>query len=344
MHGLAIELTNACNRGCLHCIRNKADAPEFLPPALAREVLDQARRLGFQTISLTGGEVALYPYMEEFLALVAEQGFTFTLVTNGHRFRENLLPLLSSPGIREKVGVVCFSLDGATPETHDALRGGGSFQEVWEAATLCQLKGIPFCLKSVVTNFNKEELSDLAMFGAFLGAQSQNFLHPFPSPRFIREEGIPSPEELRNIMVWINDTLSKTFRMRISIEAFNPRPPLFQCQNILESISLDFKGNMILCCNLSHLTRGNGQSSEFGQEWLGNLTEIHLREGVIRHYRAVAELMEARVWEVDKLNDLTSISCYWCLQHFGKLDWLRDFPDSPWFNEVLEEERSHARA
>jgi len=70
-------------------------------------------------------------------------GFTFNLVTNGHRFRENLLPVLSSPDIQEGLTEVCFSLDGARPETHDALRGPGSFREVMEASTLCRLKGIP---------------------------------------------------------------------------------------------------------------------------------------------------------------------------------------------------------
>jgi MoaA/NifB/PqqE/SkfB family radical SAM enzyme len=342
MDGLAIELTNACNRRCLHCIRNKVDAPEFLPLALAREVLSQAKKLGFQTISLTGGEVALYPYLEEFLALVVEQGFMFTLVTNGHLFRNTLLPLLSVPRIREKVGVVCFSLDGATPETHDALRGRGSFREVWEAATLCQLKEIPFCLKSVVTNFNKEELSDLALLGTTLGAREQSFLHPFPSPRFVREKGIPSPEELQNTMGWINGTLSKAFRMKISIEAFDPRATLLNCQNILDSISLDFKGNMILCCNLSHVSQEDGRATEFGREWLGDLTEMPLQEGLIRHYHAVAELMEARVRDADKLNDLTSIPCYWCFKHFGKLEWLKDHPESPWSAGVLEKESCHA--
>ena len=109
MDEIAVELANACNLRCLHCIRNKADAPQFLPLALAGKILTEARALGFKTVSLTGGEVALYPHLEEFLALGAKQGFTFKLVSNGHRFRENLLPCLSAPNIREKLEVVCLS-------------------------------------------------------------------------------------------------------------------------------------------------------------------------------------------------------------------------------------------
>ncbi len=188
MDGLAIELTNVCNRRCLHCIRNKADAPEFMSLALAREVLEQARALGFRTVCLTGGEVALYPHLKEFLALVADQGLAFNLVTNGHRFREYLLPLLTAPKIKERLTAVSFSLDGAHPETHDALRGRGSFREVVEAATLCQVSGIAFGFKTIITNFNKEELTEVALLGADLGAQDHGFLHPFPSPQAIRAE------------------------------------------------------------------------------------------------------------------------------------------------------------
>jgi sulfatase maturation enzyme AslB (radical SAM superfamily) len=342
MDGLSIELTNACNRRCLHCFRNKEDPPEFLPLTLAREVLDQAQALGFRTVCLTGGEVALYPHLKEFLALVVDHGFTFSLVTNGHRFRENLLPLLCAPDTREKLTVVCFSLDGARPESHDALRGPGSFREVVEAATLCQFKGLPVTFKSVITNFNKKELSDLALLGANLDARDHGFLHPFPSPRSIREGVIPPPDEVREIMEWIAGTLAKAMRPRILLEGFGPRSILFSCPNIQQCVHLDFQGNLILCCNLSHSTREEGQPSVFGDEKLGDLHEMPLREGLVRHFHGIAQLMEARLRDMDKLADLTFIPCYWCTQHFGKLDWLRDFPESPWSYGVVKEERTHA--
>jgi len=344
MDGLSVELTNVCNRRCLHCLRNREDPPGFLPLSLAREVLAQARPLGFQTVCLTGGEAALYPDLEELLALVVEQGFTFSLVTNGHRFREAFLPLLTAPKVREKLTVACFSLDGARPETHDALRGSGSFREVVEAAALCQLAGLPFGLKTVITNFNKDELTEVALLGASLGAADQGFLHPFPTSRWICEEAIPHPEEVRQIIAWITGTLAPALRPKIFIEGFGPQTPLFACPNILQGAHLDYQGNLILCCNLSHMVEKAGKASVFGREWLGDLKTISLREGLIRHFHAVARLMEARVRDMEKLSDLTLIPCYWCTRHFGKLEWLRDFPESPWSLGVLEEEWCHEGA
>jgi pyruvate-formate lyase-activating enzyme len=344
MDGLTIELTNVCNRNCVHCIRNKVDPREFLPLTLAREILAQAEDLGIRTICLTGGEVALYPHLDELISLVVDHGFTFSVVTNGYRFRENLLPLLSAPKNREKLTAACFSLDGVSPETHDALRGPGSFREVLEAATLCKLANIPLSLKSFISNFNKGELTDLAMLGADLGTQDHGFLHPFPSPRLIRERVIPAPGELARIVQWITDNLAKALRPHISVEGCGSSTVLFTCLNILRSTNIDFQGNLLLCCNLSHVAQEEGTPSSFGREWLADLKEVPLREGIIRHFHGVAQLMEARLQDMDELKGLTYIPCYWCLQHFGKLDWLRDFPESLWFNEVLEEERSHARA
>jgi MoaA/NifB/PqqE/SkfB family radical SAM enzyme len=342
MDGLTIELTNACNRRCIHCIRNKADSREFLPLALARDILAQAEALGILTICLTGGEAALYPHLEELLALVVKHGFTYSLVTNGHRFQERIFPLLSASRNREKLTAVCFSLDGASAETHDALRGPGSFREVMEAATICKLADIPFTLKSFISNFNKAELTDLAILGANLGTQDHGFLHPFPSPRLIREKVIPSPGELDKIAHWITGSLAKAFKPHISLEGYGFGPVLFTCHNILRSTNMDYQGNLILCCNLSHVAQEEGAPSSFGREWLADLKEVSLKEGIIRHFHGIAQLMEARLQDMDELKGLTYIPCYWCLEHFGKLYWLKDFPESPWFNGVREEERSHA--
>jgi len=342
MDGLSLELTNACNRRCLHCLRNKSDPIEFLPLSLAREILGQARDLGFRTICLTGGEVALYPHLEEFLAVVVDQGFTFNVVTNGHRFATKLLPLLLAPKNREKLTGICFSLDGAKTETHDSLRGPGAFREVVEAIAICEHEKIPLALKCVITNFNKEELTDLALLAAGLGVQELSFIHPFPTPRLIREGIIPKPGELQRIIRQISNGLAKLLKIKINIEGSGFRRVLFTCANLLQTINVDYQGNLILCCNLSHIVQDEGVPSTFGREWLADLKEVPLKEGVIRHFHGTAQLMEARVKDMDDLAGLTYIPCYWCLRHFDKLEWLRDFPESPWAVGVLAKGGSHA--
>ncbi len=208
MRVIGFEPTNQCNRSCRHCFRNKADPPGTLSLETADAILSQAEVLGFKLVCLTGGEVALYPHLGDLLRLIAGRGFDFTLVTNGCRFPDYVLPLLLEPRIKERLLSVSFSLDGATAEIHDGLRGPKSFREVLEAVTLCRNHQLPFSLKSVITTANRGELTELALLGARLGAAEHGFLYPFPSPTFIREGLLPSPEETKATIRWIQDNLS----------------------------------------------------------------------------------------------------------------------------------------
>jgi len=334
MDGLSLELTNTCPRQCLHCLRNKADPPGFLSLTLAREVLLQAKALGITNICLTGGEITLYPHLEELLDLVLRLNFRLSLVTSGYSFRDRLFPLLKPFPHRGRVEV-CFSLDGSQAEIHDALRGPGSFREVIEAAALCHLQEIPFGLKTIITCFNQDDLLQVALLGASLGARTHGFLHPFPTPRLVKERLLPAPEELRRLIDRIAQGWGKVLKNKVIIEGYGPKTPLFSCANIMRDVNLDYQGNLILCCNLSHVVREEGQASLLGAEFLGDLKEISLTTGVIRHFRVLARLMEARLREAEVLTDLTFIPCYWCLRHFGKLDWLKAFPQSPWALGVL---------
>jgi len=337
MYGLSLEPTNICNRNCVHCIRNKEEVLESLSLEMVENILSQAKSLGIKKICLTGGEVTTYPHLEGLVRLMVDLGFNFNLVTNGFHFKERLLPLLSEPRVKEKLEEICFSLDGSRAETHDAIRGNGSFKEVIEAATLCKLQEVRISLKSVITNFNKDkaELTDLALLGATLGATDHGFLPLYPTPRLIKEKVIPSPEELKGISQWITASLARCIRTNIKLEGCDEDRVIFNCGNIMDVINIDYQGNLILCCNLSHVNEGEGVPTRWGEEFLADLREISLKDAIIRHYHAVARLMAARLNDMDKLSGLTYSPCYWCFKHFHKLEWLRDFPDSPWAAGVL---------
>ena len=337
MYELALEVTNLCNRDCIHCMRNKADVKESIPLELVADLLPQARALGMKCVSLTGGEVSLYPDLPALLDLITDFGFQFSLVTNGYRFKDRLLPLLLQPKVRGKVSAVGFSLDGARAETHDALRGKGSFKEVLEGASLCKMTGISLAFKSLINNFNKDELLDLAFLGATLSAATHNFIYPFPVPRTIRAGIQPSPEELHSLTLWIKESLGPAFQTTIEIDgySFSQEGALFNCGQD-KCLTVDHQGNLILCCNLSHAIAEAGIPTTFGAECLGNLQDISLKEGIIRHFQAATRLVEARLEHVERLNGVNQNLCFWCLTHFGKFDWLRNYPDSPWAEGVLQ--------
>jgi MoaA/NifB/PqqE/SkfB family radical SAM enzyme len=337
MRIIGLEPTNQCNRSCRHCFRNKADTPEFLPLSTADSVLSQAEALGFKMVCLTGGEVALYPHLGVLLRLIAERGFDFTLVTNGCRFPEYVLPLLLEPEVKERLVSVSFSLDGARAATHDGLRGPRSFREVIEGATLCQNHRLPLSLKSLITTANRGELTELALLGARLGATEHGFLYPFPTPTLIRDGLLPTPREAEDTVQWIQDNLIGVTRTKITLDGYSMDGVILNCGHLVDYLNVDYQGNLIFCCTLSHPTHGDGIPTSFDGELVADLKEVSLKEAIVRQFRAAAGVMEARLNGGGNLGGLTETPCLWCLKHYGKLDWLKDFPDSPWSTWLLDE-------
>lgn len=335
---LVLEPTNLCNRRCRHCLRNKADPPESLPLDLAAGILAQARELGFTRVSLTGGEIAVYPHLEELLGLIAEHGFIFDLVTNGHRFRDRLLPCLLRPEIKHLLREVCLSLDGYTPATHDALRGQGSWTEVQEAALGCKRYHIPLSIKTAVTTLNRGELVSLALAGAKLGATSHAFAFTFPTPTLLKDGLMPSPEDMAQAMQQV-EGLADAVRGKILAMKFPSGAMGVTNCCVRRECTVDHQGNLVFCCDLSHFTTGDGQPTVWGEELLGDLKKISLKEGIKRHYRLAAKLMEARLDDSANYTWLTDKTCFWCLKYFGKLDWLKDFPDSTWAAAIWPDEK-----
>ena len=261
MFSLSIEPTNACNRDCLHCLRNKVDPSEMIPLHLVDRILSQAKKLGVKDISLTGGEITVYPRLRELIGMIAGYGFNVGMVTNGFRFKDTLLPILTDRKLSRRFGGVSFSLDGASADTHDALRGEGSFREVMEAATICRMKGIRTSLKSAITNFNKKELTELALLGSALGAEAHGFLCLFPTPDLVEKDALPSPSEIDSIARWVIGSLARTVRGRIIVEGYSTNAGIFTCGNVISGVNVDYQGNLTFCCNLSHVTNGSSPTA-----------------------------------------------------------------------------------
>ena len=118
-------LTYRCNAACTFC-----DIWEKPSPYVSRETflqnLRDLRRLGVKIIDFTGGEPLLHRDLAFFLGAAQEMGFLTTVTTN------TLLYPKRAHELRGKVDMLHFSLDSASAERHNTLRGGVPCFEFFE--------------------------------------------------------------------------------------------------------------------------------------------------------------------------------------------------------------------
>jgi len=186
---LVVELTNICNLHCSYCLRDE-DAlyhtpANFFSPELLDKIEKQAREvMGITAVVFTGGEPTLHPEFGRILEVSKANDLKVSFVTNGWHF-EKIWPTLQAH--RDSVTHIGFSLDGVTAETHDAWRGAGSFVRLVRAFSLCFATGIPFVLKVGIRRDTIENLEQIALFSARLGASALNFAHIMPTSNEVED-------------------------------------------------------------------------------------------------------------------------------------------------------------
>src|SRR5512145_2446981 len=196
---LSVELANICNLHCSYCFRADENLysshAEFFSVDLLRRIIGEARTAANITrISFTGGEPTLHPSFAETLRTIGEAGLTVSFVTNGWHF-DRVWPALQAN--RDCVAHVAFSLDGVTREDHDRWRGKGSFDRLVRAFTRCYMSNLPFAIKIVIRRDLVDQLEQIAIFAARMGAASLHFVHVMPTSSDLVNDSALSLDEQR---------------------------------------------------------------------------------------------------------------------------------------------------
>ena len=123
-HGLALEITKKCNLRCTHCYLTAGDANNNeLTLQEIKELLKSTKDSKGVSIALGGGEPLLRDDCFNIIEYAASLDLLISLGTNGTLIDKKLAKLLSEFPIKVQI-----SLDGASKETHDEIRGIGSFE------------------------------------------------------------------------------------------------------------------------------------------------------------------------------------------------------------------------
>jgi mycofactocin radical SAM maturase len=202
---LTWEVSLACNLRCTTCLSSSGEpAHGELTTAEALDLVEQVHQAGVFQINFGGGEPFMRPDFEEILAACHERGIMTCISTNG-----TLIDAARVERLSRSRGLVAIqvSMDGALPETCDAIRGNGVFKRAVEAIKLLAQSSIPTSINTVLTRQNAGEIPAMHQLARAMGV-SLRVSRFRPSGRGADnwEDLRPTPEQLLAFSDWLAES------------------------------------------------------------------------------------------------------------------------------------------
>ncbi len=148
-----VALSEYCNLTCQMC-RRPSEAL-FMDKDLCKRVLSEAREVGLETVSFSGGEPFVHPAIEEILTHAFSLGIKVQLVTNGTLIKREKLEWLS------QLDCMTVSVDGLE-SVHDHIRQRqGTFKRTERTLKWLAESKIQWGTNTVMQRDNAHQLYDL---------------------------------------------------------------------------------------------------------------------------------------------------------------------------------------
>lgn len=211
---IAWELTRRCALACRHCrgaARDQSYSGEFTTEE-CRRVIDSIAAFAKPVLIMTGGEPMSRPDIFELARHAADAGLFPVMAPCGHLINPETARRLVESGIR----AISISIDGATPEAHDAFRGvPGAFTRTMAGLRHAIDAGMPFQINTTVTRHNVQQLPAILDLVTGLGAKTWDLFFLVPTGRgsAIRDMEI-TPMEHESLLHWVY-AQSQTAPLRI---------------------------------------------------------------------------------------------------------------------------------
>ncbi len=151
-----LDLTYRCSNHCRHCWLWEPSSPEVRDRELStdeiRRIADEARQLGCQRWSISGGEPMLRDDFVEVFDYLTTVTRGYSLNTNGTLITPQIAQLMRRKGMK------MVALYGATAQTYDAVtRHPGGFEQAMRGMALLREAGASFVVQLIPMRSNWHE-------------------------------------------------------------------------------------------------------------------------------------------------------------------------------------------
>jgi mycofactocin radical SAM maturase len=199
---LTWELTYACNLACVHCLSSSGRRdPRELSTEQCKAIIDELMRMQVFYVNIGGGEPTVRPDFWELVDYATAHKVGVKFSTNGVRITEDVAARLAASDYVD----VQISLDGATAEVNDAVRGAGSFAMAVRALENLAAAGFSDAkISVVVTRHNVGQLDDFKALADRYGATLRiTRLRPSGRGADVWDELHPTAEQQKQLYDWL---------------------------------------------------------------------------------------------------------------------------------------------
>src|ERR1700755_1394977 len=166
---LTWELTYACNLACIHCLSSSGRRdPRELTTDECFGVIDELQAMQVFYVNVGGGEPTVRRDFWEILDYATAHDVGVKFSTNGSRITDQAAARVAANDYLD----VQISLDGASADVNDAIRGPGSFATAIRALErLAEADAPSFKISVVITRENMDQLDEFEALADHFGAQ-----------------------------------------------------------------------------------------------------------------------------------------------------------------------------
>lgn len=280
LNSIYLYVTDRCNLRCGHCWI----MPHYQPEARGHRAIKlkylkhafvEAKGIGLGNVKLTGGEPFLRKDILDIISFLSYHNIEVDIETNGTLLDEKIIKFLKE----NKVNQISVSLDAASEDIHDSIRGvRGSFKKTYNNLLLLKKYGINTQIIMTLHQGNVHEIEGLLRLADEARVDSLKINPLIPCGRgleyFGRRANL-SASDLIHLDRWIeHDICSKYqtptyFDIPIALRSLHYIKEGDSCEcNILNIIGILHNGDVSIC----------GIGSVENGLIMGNITQDSLSE------------------------------------------------------------------
>ena len=252
---ISIEILQRCPNRCIYCSsHSNPQATHLIPFEIIKNIIDDAKSLGCNTVCLSGGEPFLHPQILDIISYIAKQQLICYVYTSGIYMKDEVyssLPNEYIEAIRGMVDKVIFNVEADSSALYDQIMGTdvGGFDMMKKSINDCVSSGLVVETHVVPMQVNFKHLKSIFEMCYQLGVSKVSILRLVLQGRALENLSLVklTGEDSREVTKLIK-ALKEAYKGKVRIGLpYSDSNCRIYCKAASDKINVRYDGNVYPC-------------------------------------------------------------------------------------------------